>query len=744
MRPPLVNVAVHQSSSSSIGARGATTGIVGAGLSTHKSATVDFHKNGLPFLHHPTQRTTTSSKSFETNGLLRGHTTSSSSSSSRSSDHLANNLVLNSIGDAKRLASSYGGAKSTTAILTRNDCVNSSVQSQLICNDNSIAYDTGSSSVYNECRRRCDSSGGGGVVINSNVGHHQPLYFSRSVDDDTDVDNDCCDDVLYGDQDKDHCRDHINVSQCDDDDDDFISSFTNFQQSDINAVLSDNRLWHYSCDNRGSYVVPIDNSYAQRHASSASSVKQIQQQQYDDDTVASAADDNREFLAIGSRRKRRSCATANQRRSLQFETIESQRKQQTETETFDQRTVSCYVPLLCSTVSEEEDSVGQSATTSRYENYKSETIKAIDEYYNLACSKRNQSANGLHASAAALLDKSAIIAPTIQPQIHQQQRRSRKSAVVRPPSLLFNSSAAGSVVDHHYSPAISAGKSTTTATTTTANAASLTHGGSAPTPPKYSRFEQLIKNLVGRKVSRDSTVSTATASVTGTTTTAVPTIPSPVEFFSAAASKASDHLFSGGPTAFSGGDRLGASTSSLNSLHQKIWNVVPLLRRETSCSSLNQSISSGSFQQRPTTIGGCSRSIKKCETVLALSSGSSDNLVEPIKAQNRLRNSLSTTTCSRCSSLLSLAAASGSRYSLNISHGKFVPIGSAIAFGGCNDGGTSADVIGERQDGFSSTPSPVGCTFMCKLCLGEVTAEKSTKITQCNCLFCTEVSQCFM
>ncbi|XP_055529235.1 uncharacterized protein LOC129721106 [Wyeomyia smithii] len=112
--------------------------------------------------------------------------------------------------------------------------------------------------------------------------------------------------------------------------------------------------------------------------------------------------------------------------------------------------------------------------------------------------------------------------------------------------------------------------------------------------------------------------------------------------------------------------RLNISTTSLSSVHQKLWSVVPLLKKEVSCNSLAPPKSVPLLGSHP---GG----LRKCETVLALTTM---HTVEPIKPKNRLRHCVSVATCSRCSSLLSLAAA-GSRYSLNISNGGFVAVNGA-------------------------------------------------------------------
>lgn len=258
-------------------------------------------------------------------------------------------------------------------------------------------------------------------------------------------------------------------------------------------------------------------------------------------------------------------------------------------------------------------------------------------------------------------------------------------------------------------------------------------------PQKGSRFEKLIKTLIGRKVSREAATTT-------------PFLPSPEIRIS---KSPSEHTLIKN-------DKISSSTASLNSaVQQKLWSVVPLLRREGSCASLHQMKSS----PLPHHSG-----LKKCDTVLALSRSSSN--LEPIKPQNRLRNSSSSTiTCSRCSSLLSLAA-NGSRYSLNLSNGGFVAVGSGEKLSATTTTttpktpspmqssvalllpstqqqqqqivsmvtNTVPDAAATATVCQSSAPPQID-TFMCKLCLGEVIVDNITIITQCGCLFCTEVSQ---
>lgn len=236
---------------------------------------------------------------------------------------------------------------------------------------------------------------------------------------------------------------------------------------------------------------------------------------------------------------------------------------------------------------------------------------------------------------------------------------------------------------------------------------------------KYNRFEQLLKNLVGRKVSREQptiTPSLSTSAIIGNNI--VNTVAQ-----SHAANNGKKASFSSNDTVISrkySGDDISctsrsddfavenqqlqpllvaspeikisrtpsahnlfrndkcltstssASTTSLNAtMHQRLWNVVPLLRREGSCASLNQNSAKPLIHQR-SDVG-----LKKCETVSALSHSQTTSNFEPIKARNRLRQSQSVATCSRCSSILSLAA-NGSRYSLNIANGGFVAIKSNL------------------------------------------------------------------
>lgn len=204
-------------------------------------------------------------------------------------------------------------------------------------------------------------------------------------------------------------------------------------------------------------------------------------------------------------------------------------------------------------------------------------------------------------------------------------------------------------------------------------------GGPAP---RRKRFEQLFKSFIGRKSSSKEIV---------------PIIQE---------TKITKTISENSLTNLTYSKKNTTSTTSLNHVQHKLWSVVPLLKREGSCSSLNPTKS----------LPLADKNLRKCNTVVHLSQSS---FLEPIKPLNRLRNNTSIGTCSRCSSLLSLAA-SGSRYSLNLSNGGFVSI----------NGGDKSPTISDTIEN----------TFSCKLCLGEVKQDKSTKIGNCGCSFCTEVS----
>lgn len=316
---------------------------------------------------------------------------------------------------------------------------------------------------------------------------------------------------------------------------------------------------------------------------------------------------------------------------------------------------------------------------------------------------------------------------------------------------------------------------------------------------KYSRFEQLIKSLVGRssKVSRADVVQSATnanANVTQTAAADIALAASPLSTPSSPNSTAANQpllmppspeiRITKSPSEYSliggaaGGDMNGgghgamggfvgqraahmSSTASLNAaVQQKLWSVVPLLsstaRRDAAGSCASLAAARGG-------LGGGSALMKKCETVLALSRSSSSHM-QPmtvtagggnvqVRPLNRLRHSSSSTiTCSRCSSLLSLAA-NGSRYSLNVSQGGgFVSIATAAS----DVGG------GDVMDGASAPGSPLltpntlsalrwsrsnllaatvpSYTATCKLCLGDVHSSKLSSIVHCGCVFCTEVN----
>jgi hypothetical protein len=192
----------------------------------------------------------------------------------------------------------------------------------------------------------------------------------------------------------------------------------------------------------------------------------------------------------------------------------------------------------------------------------------------------------------------------------------------------------------------------------------------------------------------------------------------------------------------------GKSVGDVSAVGASASVMVPLMKKEASCSSLAPSITingkdfrgSGAISDVPSGEQGASGgNMRKCETMLALSSfgatmqrsaSSSRTTIqlEPLRPVNRLRvlphyssSGLSPNAgggsvsrmCSRCSSLLSMA--SSSRYSLNTAGGGFVPCGPGVN-------------------------QPDQSFLLCKLCLGDVPSSMAYEINQCGCTFCKDVS----
>lgn len=134
--------------------------------------------------------------------------------------------------------------------------------------------------------------------------------------------------------------------------------------------------------------------------------------------------------------------------------------------------------------------------------------------------------------------------------------------------------------------------------------------------------------------------------------------------------------------------RLSASALSLNVLPRLSAAVIPLRR-----GGLARSAATLLEEHGAPLLPAGRASLRKCETMAALGGS------EPQRPVNRLR------VCSRCSSLLSLAA-SGSRYSL-------------------------------AAGGFVSVPGEPA--LLCKLCLEEVPQRHASTIRHCGCSFCTKV-----
>lgn len=346
------------------------------------------------------------------------------------------------------------------------------------------------------------------------------------------------------------------------------------------------------------------------------------------------------------------------------------------------------------------------------------------------------------------------------------------------------------------------------------------------TTTKRWRIEQFLKSLVGKRSSNSSS-STTIEAVTATTATIMSSSSSSNAFQKVTKSPSAYDLLPqkssryGSTQSLNKDRQINNSTASLNStsmalVHQKLWSVVPLLNRRdggsggASCNNLlanlNENVSQSGSKMR------------KCETVLALTdeacnrnhhhhnrhhhrnynhSKSINSLLEPMPMRplNRLRNSQSCyvnceqqqnlsqnhQTCSRCSSLLSLAAIGDSNYSLTngafvLKNGKKAKrnsvrdddlITAAIVGNSEDDSGSNHNLIendfnsiepyeamsvmlplvkGHKQHISTSSSLLLETAnvakFTCKLCLGEFFNEdKLTTITSCGCIFCTEV--CF-
>lgn len=233
-----------------------------------------------------------------------------------------------------------------------------------------------------------------------------------------------------------------------------------------------------------------------------------------------------------------------------------------------------------------------------------------------------------------------------------------------------------------------------------------------PSQPTRRRVGQFFKSLVGRKSTKENN-STVNASLISSNE------------LKQEKTDLTDNSFSNLPHT---ARRIGNSTTSLNIVNQKLWSVVPLLRRENSCSSLNHPLKVGHSTSSTNAAG-----LRKCNTVLALTQSTSSHL-EPITPLNRLRKNASFGTCSRCSSLLSLAA--GSKYSLNVSNGGFVPVNSKVT--------STTDVTDNAVISQKRCPTPQQLNYSCKLCLGDVKLDKLTKISHCGCSFCTECMMAYV
>lgn len=333
-------------------------------------------------------------------------------------------------------------------------------------------------------------------------------------------------------------------------------------------------------------------------------------------------------------------------------------------------------------------------------------------------------------------------------------------------------------------------------------------------PSRRKRFENFIKSLVGRKsYTKEKELNSGTAITTSTTTPTTPQPPLLVTPEITISPSISINDISINRDGSSSSKALGlgpssCSTTSLNLVQQKLWNVVPVLRNNGSrCTGSatdlsprrrnhqSQSLHIENHRQYNYNVG--SKGLRKCETVIAFNSRQSlyehvsgsqrvavatlggkktaslANGVEQIRPLNRLRNSLSTSnaTCSRCSSLLSLAGA-GSRYSLNVSNhfindslcniaatattnrtaanatqDSGVDVGddkhASSSFSSSSSSSTSSASPSPQPPLFTQSSANLTATITCKLCLLDVTPDETTIIKHCGCQFCTEVSRWF-
>ncbi|CRK95869.1 CLUMA_CG009316, isoform A [Clunio marinus] len=252
------------------------------------------------------------------------------------------------------------------------------------------------------------------------------------------------------------------------------------------------------------------------------------------------------------------------------------------------------------------------------------------------------------------------------------------------------------------------------------------------------RIEQFLKNLVGKK-----------SSLVTTTAASQPTAPVSVQKVKKTPSEhdllqhEQDHQINPNPESICGSmmslnkekqQILNKSTASLNStsmsmVHQKLWSVVPLLSRKdgNSCSNL---LSSSDINNKVEVKSG---SIRKCETFLALSS---HDPINNINSCNNYNNS-------RRSQYLSVPSTSGcNRNHSKSSNNLLEPIKPLNRLRNSQ----SCYVVEHGMSSSLTEYDALGVTkFTCKLCLGECTTDdKMTKIASCGCFFCTECMKAYV
>lgn len=326
------------------------------------------------------------------------------------------------------------------------------------------------------------------------------------------------------------------------------------------------------------------------------------------------------------------------------------------------------------------------------------------------------------------------------------------------------------------------------------------------TSKRWHNIEQFLKSLVGKRASSSQAPQNSTNAIVVTSSVIERVNKSPSAYDLLQQQHQQKNSDSGSTISLNKERLINKSTTSLNStslalVHQKLWSVVPLLSRKDGGSNCAGGASCNNLLLSNENSSPTHGKMRKCETVLVLTdekqqrtlqaststcnrthSKSINNLLDPLPMRplNRLRNSQScyvncdnsnpatrqTQTCSRCSSLLSLAAIGGSSYSLKngafvLKNGKHLSrhankkpllLDEMTTENDCsnhnlieNDFNSIEpyDTNDDIKNALKEQKMDISEKLTCKLCLGEYyNEEKLTTISSCGCTFCTEV--CFV